>query len=1335
MGNARYVGRVGALAVALGVGVALANAPGVALAGPADSGSNSTDDASSASPPVDSSPADPSSVPDTPPPGAADTSGSQAESDSTPKPADTSAPAMNVDASGGANTSIDDDDEPASGPAAGDVEPAPELSAPGEEPDIAEPAPVVDPISTVPEPSSPEDVDPQPTTEPVTETPKPGEDNVEAPLTDTSGEYRAAAGLAAEAEVQRHVFSGTQAVENQLATFGAVGDPGGTSFARTASIQEQAAPSAFSGPLTPLTFISTVVSSVLSLLLGPVSAPTAPTDQPLFVGLLEWVRRQFNAFVFNKRPVVTYDSAENEPGVDGVVAGDQIAEDPEGDPLHYTVTRNPENGTVEIHTDGTFTYTPDVDFAQTGGTDTFEVRITDTGFHLPGLISRLTGGDYSTSAIIEVPVGPLNAPPVVGTPPFNRSDPDLSTGLVTGSLNVTDPDGDDLEYSKFHEPTEGELTLDEDTGKFIYKPTQAARDHAASTPDVTEYDNFSIDVTDGTYVRTVEVSVPIAPDRAPVLTVTPVGMTDVSTGAATYRITVTDPDAGDTAQFAITEAPGKGALRLNSNGTYTYAPTAEARLKAAATNATPADKQDTFTVTATDGALTTVEVVTVSVTAPHHVVIATIPVGDGPGGGVVSPDGLHFFVANPENDTISVVDTATNTVVASINGGDHGNEVAFNRDATRAYVSNSNVGTVTVYDTVDYHVVTTIGVGVTPWGVTLNPDGTRLYVANFGSDQVSVIDTASNTVVNTIEGVPDPLYVVFRPDGKYAYVTNFDSDTVTVIDTLEYTIEDTIDVNDQPTGLAVSRDGAYVYVSNFGSANVSVIETDGNTVITTVNVGGGPADVAVGVDGTVYVVNGDSDTVSVIDSTNTVTSSIFVGDAPLDMVLSPDGTHLYISNNRADTVSVISIVPGTPTPVAAAEHSITGTLPAGSAPFGSAVTPDGSHLYVANSGSGTVSAIDVETGTAVTIPTGNSPWDVAMGRDGRFAYVTNRDDDNVAVIDTASNTVVTHINVGDAPEGLAVNPDGSRLYVAVKGSDLVAVIDTDRNTVIGTISGIDATYIAFTPDGANAYVTSFDFGTVSVVDTSEYTVVDTITVGVGLVGVAMNGDGSRAYVANVLTDTVSVIDTASRNVLATINVGGGPRDVTLSPDGTRVYVSNFRTDTVSVIDSSNTVVDTLFVGDAPQDVAVGPDGTVYAVNAGSGTISVISVTPTSTTPVVPQTDSVTAIGIGGTPFGSAISPDGTELYIADNANDAMLVIDTGTRQMVGWVPVGDSPWDVAVRPDGQFAYVTNRDDDNITVVNLITRQFITNVAVGDGPEGMAVSPDGLGCTLRARAAA
>ena len=56
MGHARYVGRVGALAVALGVGVAVASSPGVAWAIPTDPGSTSTDGRAPASQGTDDTP-------------------------------------------------------------------------------------------------------------------------------------------------------------------------------------------------------------------------------------------------------------------------------------------------------------------------------------------------------------------------------------------------------------------------------------------------------------------------------------------------------------------------------------------------------------------------------------------------------------------------------------------------------------------------------------------------------------------------------------------------------------------------------------------------------------------------------------------------------------------------------------------------------------------------------------------------------------------------------------------------------------------------------------------------------------------------------------------------------------------------------------------------------------------------------------------------------------------------------------------------------------------------------------------------------------------------------
>jgi YVTN family beta-propeller protein len=72
--------------------------------------------------------------------------------------------------------------------------------------------------------------------------------------------------------------------------------------------------------------------------------------------------------------------------------------------------------------------------------------------------------------------------------------------------------------------------------------------------------------------------------------------------------------------------------------------------------------------------------------------------------------------------------------------------------------------------------------------------------------------------------------------------------------------------------------------------------------------------------------------------------------------------------------------------------------------------------YVTNSGSGTVSVIDVASNTVVATVLGfTGPYGVAITPDGAFAYVANRLSLNVSVIDVASNTVIATVPVGAYP--------------------------------------------------------------------------------------------------------------------------------------------------------------------------------------------------------------------------------------------------------------------------------------------------------------------------------
>ena len=61
-----------------------------------------------------------------------------------------------------------------------------------------------------------------------------------------------------------------------------------------------------------------------------------------------------------------------------------------------------------------------------------------------------------------------------------------------------------------------------------------------------------------------------------------------------------------------------------------------------------------------------------------------------------------------------------------------------------AYVTNSDDDTVSVIDTATNAVVATVEVGTGPRGVAFTPEGSRAYVTNYYSHTVSVIDTDTN---------------------------------------------------------------------------------------------------------------------------------------------------------------------------------------------------------------------------------------------------------------------------------------------------------------------------------------------------------------------------------------------------------------------------------------------------------------------------------------------------------------------------------------------------------------------------------------------------------------
>jgi YVTN family beta-propeller protein len=311
---------------------------------------------------------------------------------------------------------------------------------------------------------------------------------------------------------------------------------------------------------------------------------------------------------------------------------------------------------------------------------------------------------------------------------------------------------------------------------------------------------------------------------------------------------------------------------------------------------------------------------------------------------------VYAYVANGDGNNVSVISTATNTVTATVPVGGGPIGVSITPNGLYVYVANSIGNTVSVISTATNTVTATVPVGDFPVDVSITPNGFYAYVTNYLSKNVSVISTATNTVTATDPVGRGPDGVSFTPNGLYAYVTNYFSNNVSVIRTATNTVTATVPVHPNPEDVAITPNGSYVYVAGGYFNIVSVIRTATNTVTATVPVGRGPDDVSITPNGLyAYVTNfglqgqmtnGPSSNVSVISTaTNTVSATVPVGGAPASVSIAPNGLYAYVANKSSNNVSVIST----------ATNTVTATVPVGGGPDGVSITPNGPYVALGDS--------------------------------------------------------------------------------------------------------------------------------------------------------------------------------------------------------------------------------------------------------------------------------------------------------------------------------------------------------------------------------------------------
>lgn len=338
--------------------------------------------------------------------------------------------------------------------------------------------------------------------------------------------------------------------------------------------------------------------------------------------------------------------------------------------------------------------------------------------------------------------------------------------------------------------------------------------------------------------------------------------------------------------------------------------------------------------------------------------VTPVTVGNAPLLVAANPLTHRIYVANATDNTVSVIDGATDVVAATVQVGTTPYGLAINQATNKIYVISQVDSSVSVIDG-DTNTVTTVAVGVNPTAVAINEVTNRIYVTTSVDSSVSVIDGDTNTVTTVAVGAY-PLAVAVNQVTNKIYVTNAGDGTLSVIDGATNTAT-LVPGATGAYGMAVNETTNKIYSADYYNNTVSVIDGATNAVTTVPAVE--PWAVAVNEStGKAYVTNMDN-TVSVFGASDAVEATVAVGDIPVSVDVNPTTNTIYVVNNFSNSVSVID----------GATNTVTTSIPVGAYPQAVSVSTDTGKVYVANNGTNTVSVLAQRVATSTTLTASPSP--------------------------------------------------------------------------------------------------------------------------------------------------------------------------------------------------------------------------------------------------------------------------------------------------------------------------------------------------------------------------
>ena len=286
-----------------------------------------------------------------------------------------------------------------------------------------------------------------------------------------------------------------------------------------------------------------------------------------------------------------------------------------------------------------------------------------------------------------------------------------------------------------------------------------------------------------------------------------------------------------------------------------------------------------------------------------------IKVGKGPDALFLTSDEKFLYVANVEDNFISVINTETENVVGKIEGIKY--PWGFSR------LGNSDLVAVSGYDKqiviinfTTHKIVEEKSFNENLGGITTTRDGRFIYVIETGKNKALKLDAVSLKILDSYETGNGPDGIGISKDDSKIYTTNTKDGTISVINT-KTKKSSLLEVGGKPELVHYNHDRSLLFISNFKLNKIHIIDTNTDKIIHEIIDLKSPEEAVLSKsEKLLYVVNFSAKKVFVYDASTyqKLDQEYSVGNNPIGVISALNDTKLFVSNYGDNSVTIIQLI-------------------------------------------------------------------------------------------------------------------------------------------------------------------------------------------------------------------------------------------------------------------------------------------------------------------------------------------------------------------------------------------------------------------------------------------